>query len=218
MKAIIWDLDDTIYKSPPQFADRCYEIAARLALSHGYTGTLDDANQEARRSFSLHGHAVTTFFLEHHLDQNVMLLGFADAISNLVTPCDDTHRFISTFSGPQMVMSHSARSWVDAMMRRLGLDPLIGATHRFASDDIGHSGKAQSTLPFEKAALLLGHEPRDVIVFEDSALNLVHAKSLGMTTILVTNGRTLSQDERQTLHHVDHIIARPYEFMDIIAL
>jgi FMN phosphatase YigB (HAD superfamily) len=217
MKAIIWDLDDTIYKSPPQFGDKCYDIAANLALLHGFIGTIEDAKQEARRSFVAYGYSIASFFLDHAIDQETIEQEFNKSISNLISSCDNTHHYIANFTGPQMVISHSRRAWVDAMMHKLNLDPLIGHTHRIASDDIGHNGKAQSSAPYKTASTLLGYSPSDIAIFEDSAINLIHAKALGMTTILITNGKIVSDMERQNLTHVDHIISRPYDIKTILA-
>jgi putative hydrolase of the HAD superfamily len=207
MKARIWDLDNTIYENPDGFFESCYQTAAEMAVAQGYPYDVPAALQTAYTSFDNYGYALAAFFTEHGLDRPPLEEPYVQHVANLLIACNETNQFIRKFPGPQLVMSHSNRAWIDAIMSKLGLDDIIPPEWRLASEDIGHKGKKTSVAAYQKAAEILGVSPSGIEVFEDTIENLAHAKTLGMTTIWVTNGKDGIKPE-----FVDYQITRPYHY------
>ncbi len=212
MKAIIWDLDNTIYQTPDGFHDACYKNAVDMAIAKGFAGDVEKALTTAYDSFKQFGYNIAAFFTDHGIDRHILEPDFVKSVADLLSPCSQTRAYIEQFTGPQMVISHSNDAWVDAIMRKLEIDTLIPRDKRLVMEDIGHQGKILSPEPFVLAAKMLGHPPQDIIVFEDVADNLIHAKQLGMTTVLVSNGKDHAPHDA-----VDHIVTRPYDFQLIAA-
>ncbi|HEY1096673.1 MAG TPA: hypothetical protein VGF14_05485, partial [Alphaproteobacteria bacterium] len=184
----------------------CLE-AARLITAAGYITDPEKALKAVHKSFHDHGYAMAAFFIDQILDRSLVETDYVTFVANLITPCPETYHYIRNFAGPQVVLSHSNSAWVNAIMTRLELDEIIPLTHRIASEDIGHTGKLLSTAPFERAMALLGDYPADhIVMFEDTAANLIHAKALGMRTVLVVKDKNIPKPD-----YVDYIITRPHE-------
>ena len=211
MKAIIWDLDNTIYQSPQGFFQTCCEAAADCAIAHGYSDERDAALQAVYASFKKNGYALAGLFQELAVDRAIVEPVYVNHVAGLLSPCFETRRYIEQFEGPQMILSHSNEAWVNAIATQLDLDELIPLCMRLFAENVGHEGKKLSIDPFKQAATLLGHDPQDIGVFEDTADNLYYAKNLGMITVLVTN------NQPHTSHDfIDYVVSRPHEIAALL--
>jgi FMN phosphatase YigB (HAD superfamily) len=206
MKAIIWDLDETIYPTPENFYPRCYEAAVDTALENGYVSDRENAMNKARESYKKYGYSIAAFFLEHNLPKESVEAGFAKRIVNIPAVCPLTLDMIKNFQGMQMVLSHSPKFWVDAFINKLDLDDVIPVTHRMYAETFGHTAKKDSDKPFQAAAAIINLPVSQILVVEDTAENLIHAKNMGMKTALVINGKSIAQPS-----HVDIMVDRPYQ-------
>lgn len=212
INALIWDLDDTIYKQPDGFYQSCYQQAAHSVIQHGYNGTVESAIENASLSYKKYGYSIQYFYQDCGLSQKNIEMTYAGLVAQLVKPCSQTNEFIRNFKGPQIVVSHSPKPWVDEMLQKLELNDIFPEDYRVTSEIITHHGKTISHEPFVKAGLKLGHAPENIAVFEDFADNLRNAKLAGMQTILVTNGRQVEQQP-----FINYYVDRPGDSYKLVA-
>src|SRR4029077_11238241 len=82
------------------------------------------------------------------------------------------------------VVSSSPRSVVDNFMQQLGIGDCVAPQARIGGDDV-RSGKPAPEA-FLKAAQVLGVEPAEALVFEDSTAGLQAARNAGMRSMFIT--------------------------------
>lgn len=82
------------------------------------------------------------------------------------------------------VVSSSPRSVVDNFMQQLGIGDCVAPQARIGGDDV-RSGKPAPEA-FLKAAQVLGVEPAEALVFEDSTAGLQAARNAGMRCMFIT--------------------------------
>jgi len=95
---------------------------------------------------------------------------------------------------PTAVASSSSADWVVGHLDRLGLTPRFTAV--VTSDHVGHDPRRTKPAPdiFLAAAGVLGVDPADCVVLEDSLNGVTAARAAGMTVVAVPGPMTAGLD------------------------
>jgi len=204
-KCILFDLDDTLY---PREAGVMPAIIRRIELymTQRINIPLDDASTQRRLYFQKYGTALRGLMVEH----NINPLEFLEFVHD-INPAD--------FLGPSPPL--------DRMLAAIPLRKVV-----FTNSDVAHSERVLKTLrvrghfetiidirarkyqnkpdpvAYHYTLDLLGLSGRECIMVEDSARNLIPAKDLGMTTILVDGEAASSAVDYvvPTIFHVGEVL------------
>jgi putative hydrolase of the HAD superfamily len=109
-----------------------------------------------------------------------------------------------------VMLTHSAHEWAVRTIEHIQLRPWF-PDERILAWEQYKAHKSHSTKGFEMALEKLGVTRADQVVFaDDSAVNLVIAKKMGITTVWVSHARALPAEQSV---HVDHVVKNIEVFM-----
>lgn len=130
-----------------------------------------------------------------------IMMGFAESLK----PIEHSIKLINSLSGVKLaVVSGSTKNWVEFSLRKFGLNKKFDVV--VTSEDF-EKGKPDPE-PFVIAAGMLGVNPTDCIVIEDSSAGVKSAKAAGMKCI----GYVSPHSHRQNLSIADYVVQ---DLMDV---
>ncbi len=213
-RGIIWDLDGTIYENTPAMQNAWLQGFYQTAHHYGLGLTREEADQKTWDGFRRYGHAVRAYSIEHGIEETAFcerLLTFVDV--TLVPQCAQTKEYFNHHQDMAMAILTSAhKKWAGPVLRHIGLDHLFPEERVIAYDDTSGELKSHSETPFRMAAAALNLPPAQLVMVEDTAANLIIAKELGMTTVLVTHGDTSVTPGA----HIDFVVSKAYEVFSLM--
>ena len=179
---VLWDMDGTLIDSEPVAADAMQLALAEVGIS-GLSGLHDwalgrAADEIYRWLVANHGLVEDEICweerkLRHHLAEAERLRAFPDAI--------EVFRNLEAAGIPQAIVSNSDRMIMDRQLGSVGLSrPGLVTVSR---NDV-RNGKPDPE-GYLRAAWLLGCEPTDCCVVEDSPSGIAAGRAAGATTFAV---------------------------------
>lgn len=211
IEAIIWDLDNTLYRFDKMFEEACNRAAAKTICAL-VGGDLDEEEifQVAERSYAQHGYSGKALIAHYGLEYRDYHFPFHETIDEkILHRNDDMIDALRDVSVPQAIVTNASRHWAQRALDHLGLREFFPDHLIVPIEDTDFEAKAYSRRPFELACERMGaaYNTR-VLVAEDMAPNLKIPKEMGMQTALIHHGRV-------PLTQHDYIDA---EFPDTLAL
>ena len=122
IKAIIWDLDNTLYRFNTLFEDACNHIAGRTVRSLGLDMGDAEAKALAEASFKKYGYSMRVFLEEHDLDSTELHLEFHKHLDEKIL--DVSHELIECFRNydlKHVLVTHGSRHWAMKALNHLDL-------------------------------------------------------------------------------------------------
>jgi putative hydrolase of the HAD superfamily len=214
VQAIIWDLDNTLYRFDDAFIHACNVAAARAALHMEVPLGLDEAIEFATKSHLERGFSTEVFIEEHGVDRAHMHEVFHSFIDEraIVTSLETLELF-QAVKCDHVLLTHGSGVWARRVLDHLGLREFFPDTHILGRENFDFHSKAQSLIPFEMALSVLGRESgRGVLVVEDTAVNLKHPYDMGMQTALIHHGRPPAKVDS----YIDHSISDVREVLKFL--
>lgn len=189
LKGILWDLDNTLYKSNDDLDHAFDKAVAVVSLENGVTLTLDDAIRLARRSYIDHGYSGKVFVETMGIDPLALHLGVYDLVDEkIIIHHQGLIDSMQSLLLHHVVVTHGARGWAMRVIEHLGLSSFFPHDRVHALEDFNFHKKAASRLPFEMGLQSLGLKPEEVIMVEDQERNLRIPHEMGMGTVLLDYG------------------------------
>lgn len=214
IKAIIWDLDNTLYRFSELFEDACNHIAGRTARALGLDFDDDTAKAMAEQSFVEHGYSMRVFIDEHGLARDDVHHEFHRHLDEKIL--EKSHELVETFKNHDLdhiLVTHGSRHWAERVLKHIELRQFFPDDRIFGLEDYHYNKKDESDYVFQMAHKMLGHEAHEIIMAEDTARNLVYPYELGMKTVLVHHGR-IPKDE---IPHIDVMVHSAEEIFEMIS-
>ena len=189
-KAIIWDLDNTLYPITKEFGNLLDEIMAKVAVEEfGVKLSFEEAVKTVRESYSKYRDGGQIFYDEYGIDK----VDFYHAYSNnrkikeavdKIVPVRGLPKKIKKIKLEQFVFSHSSRKTCEAIFKKIGLWEIF--KERFYSvEDFGIFTKNSEPDIYLKLCKKIKQKPADCIFVDDSYSNLEPSKETGMTTVRI---------------------------------
>lgn len=207
IRAIIWDLDKTLYPFDEAFGLASQRALATMIAEMNIGMSPAQALSFARPTYPMqtiarlqreYGLAVPDMFSSYY---NNLDAGF-------LQPSPDLLREIGKASVTFGILSHCNRNWADRALAQLGLSDHIPPHYRVTCEDLQGQSKDDGPAPFRDILARMKVSPQQAVMVEDKDKNLKFARQLGMKTVFVTNGDLVS-----TIEHADHIHQTGHEFM-----
>jgi FMN phosphatase YigB (HAD superfamily) len=217
-RGIVWDLDHTLYESNDRILHAWLRMLAEPVVAHGYADNADSAFQLLNASFLRYGHALTELSQKHGFNERDFIAqAFPKTDQTLYTiqyieKCDKTFAALEQHQHiPQVILTSALRIWADAVVAHLTFDLHFPPDRIIALEESDYQSKSLSRLPFDLASKALGLPLETLVMVEDNINNLAMAKSLGLTTILITHGQPHDGAE-----HVDFVVNKAYDVFELI--
>jgi putative hydrolase of the HAD superfamily len=198
IRTILFDLDDTLYPKSVgvmgEIRSRILDfIRSRMCLSPG------EADDLRRRYLREYGTTMRGLQMNHQIDADDYLSHVHDIpLQDYVKPNLVLDTVLASVAQDKVVFTNASREHAERVLR------LLGIRHHFTRivdvRDLDFQSKPQPAA-YRRVCDLLGMLPDECVLVDDNVQNLVPAKEVGMTTVLVGDGVN-PPDSR-----VDYVIA-----------
>ena len=206
MKAILFDLDNTLY------AAECglfglIDVRINRFMTDRAGIDAADVNRLRVRYWRDYGVTLQGLIRHHGVDPEDYLSYVHDVdVRSRVKPDPELRRMLRAMPHTKVVFTNGSRCHVDRVLAALEIDGLFDAIFDIRVAD--YQPKPQPE-PYHKVMQQLGLVPQDCLMVEDSLDNLRTAKQLGMTTLLV--GPSIEDA------HIDHRVDRVAQVAEALA-
>jgi len=205
LKWILFDLDDTLY---PRERGLLHEVGRRIQLwlcEHMHLSP-EDASTMRRDYFQRYGTTLGGLVAEHTIDAHDYLVFVHDIpIEQYVQPDPALNAMLAQIPLRKAIYTNATADYSRRVTRALGIadhfEQIIGI------EEVGLRNKPYPDA-LERTLAFLGAQGPECIMVEDSARNLVPARAMGLTTILVNGER----DDQ-----VDYVLGSVLEVADVVA-
>ena len=215
---VIFDNDGVTYSVTPEMHAQCHHASARAAREILPHLTYAEAHRTAIESCRLHNNSTQLFVARHGADEAALHKAYhrnASLSPCLIAPDEALAKKFDHFHLPYAMLTQADRVWAVTALTQSTLRRHFPDHRIYASEDVHHHKKWESPAPFLQVLISEGFQPHRAIMVEDTIANLVHAKAIGMMTILVCGDNRLHPDQHP---HVDFQVKNLSEFLDAAAL
>lgn len=195
-KVIIWDLDNTLYRETPEFADMLDEAMAKALIEDlGVALDFDECKAMVKESYKIHRDGGEVFYK----DYNISPKDLSDAYHyrkpvEKIVPYENLAERIKKLPVEQFVFTASNRYASERILKQIGLYEMF--KDRFYSvEDFGVYKKNESADVYKKYCEKIGKNPEDCLFVDDSYSNLEFAKEIGMTTARIYYNANSAKDK-----------------------
>ncbi len=195
-KVIIWDLDNTLYRITPEFADMLDEATAIAAVKDlGIPLDLAEAKAKVKESYMTYRDGGEIFVKQYGIDPEAMFQAYhkRKPISPIV-PYENLLEKLQALPNQQYIFSTSTREVCEKILKHIGLYDFFEG--RFYSvEDFGTVKKNESSDVYAKLCKKINVDPKNCVFVDDSYSNLEFAKELGMTTVRIYYNANSAKDK-----------------------
>lgn len=195
-KNIIWDLDNTLYRITPEFADALDETMATVVVEDFDLGLdLETAKEMVKQSYRDHRDGGEVFFKTYNIDTKKFYESyFRRKPIEMIEPFEGFAEKIKQLPYNQYIFTASNHYAAEKILRKIGLyDFFKGRICSF--EDFNYAKKNASSEIYTKLCEKFSIDPKDTVFVDDSYSNLEFPKELGMITIRIFYQENSAKDK-----------------------
>ena len=195
-KAIIWDLDNTLYRITPEFADILDETTAIAAIEDlGVPLDFESAKAKVKESYRIYRDGGEIFVQEYGIDPKDIFDAYhkRKPIEPIV-PYDNLKEKLESLPCEQYVFSTSSREVCEKILKHIGLYDFFKDRY-YSVEDFDALKKNESSDVYQQLCDKIGIDPKDCIFVDDSYSNLEFPKQLGMMTVRIYYNENSARDK-----------------------
>jgi len=216
----VFDLDNTLY---PHHLNLWQQVDVRIRdyIVGLLKVTHDEAFRMQKDYYKRYGTTLRGLMKEHGLEPDEFLDIVHQIDYSPLTPNPALGAAIEELPGRKLILTNGTRNHADEVLRRLGIDKHFEDIFDIKSAELEPKPNAAV---YERFLARHRVDPRQAVLFEDLARNLVVPHQLGMTTVLVVPDgaeEVLREDwelEGRDAAHVDHVTDDLTGFLEGIEL
>lgn len=206
--AIVWDLDNTLYRETPQLHALLDRLTAQAAIEDfNLPLDIETATEMVRESYKVYRDGGEVFVQKYGITPKSMFEAYHKRKEqNLegIVPYDGLPEKLKALKLPQYVFSTSSHAACDAILQRLGLYDLF-ADKFYSVEDFDCYKKNENEQVYLKFCEHIGHQPNACLFVDDSYSNLECAKKAGMCTIRLCHGKPNDKSAEYIDYTADNI-------------
>ncbi len=207
---LVLDFDGAFYQFSDAFEQHCCDVAAKSALKIIPSLTPEEALKLTTESYELYGTSLRLLRERYSIDiEDWHDIYHQELDHRFIETSQVTTKHLKDCPVPFIILSHASRFWILQMIKKFELDEVIQPEQIYALEDINYSYKMTDEMAYRFVLERLNVAPSRSIMVEDSPKNLTPAKTLGMTTVYVTQGKSF---EKSRYPQVDHAVENLPEF------
>lgn len=195
-KVVIWDLDNTLYRITPEFADRLdLAMAEALVLDLGVDMSVEDCKDLVKQSYKIYRDGGEYFYQKHNISpKDLFKYYFNRKPIYLIEPYENLAEKIKQIPFEQYVFTASNREASEKILKHIGLYEIFKDKF-FSVEDFGVYKKNENSAVYRQYCEKIGFAPSECIFVDDSYSNLEFAKEIGMTTIRIFYKENSAKDK-----------------------
>ncbi len=196
-KNIIWDLDNTLYRITPEFADMLDEATAIAAIEDlGVDLDFDSAKAKVKESYLTYRDGGEIFVKEYGISPKDIFFAYHKRKPiDPIVPYDNLLEKLEKLPCSQYIFSTSTREVCEKILKHIGLYDFFKG--RFYSvEDFDSYKKNEDSKVYSKLCERINVDPHDCIFVDDSYSNLEFAKEIGMTTVRIYYNQNSAKDKK----------------------
>jgi putative hydrolase of the HAD superfamily len=192
-KFVLFDLDDTLY---PRSVGIMTTVGERIRQFIVDTLALkaDEAAALQKRYFHTYGTTLRGLQDEHHIDPDVYLAYVHDFPLDALQPTPELDRLLARIPLTKVIVTNASAEHAQRVLERLGIAHHFDAILDIRAFDYFCKPDPRA---YERVLARLQARPEDCILIDDSARNLLPARRLGMTTILMDSATSSQRAEEE---------------------
>lgn len=206
INGIIWDLDNTLYRFDESFLHVCNRAAAQTMLELGLQKSEQEAFDMALNSYQKCGNSFRVF-MDMGFDYTKMHHAYHDRVSHdTIILINDLRETMESLPHKMVVLTNASRAWAQKVLVKTKLNSMFGDHNVVCLEDVAYKAKSQHSDGFllAKERGEMNKIPNEeILVVEDIAHNLIHAKNMRMVTALVHSPAT---NDAHIDHHFDEVM------------
>ena len=183
--AWIFDMDDTLYP-PEQGLLRLVQARINAFLIDAVNLPSDQAYVLQKQFLNEYGTTLAGLMANYSVDPERFLHEVHDVPMDSVEPNPVLAVTLRALPGRKFVLTNGAREYAGRVIARLGFTDLFDGV--WAIEDMDLTPKPEPST-FRRFVERFDIDPAKAVFFEDTPRNLEPAKAMGMTTVLVGDGR-----------------------------
>lgn len=179
---VVFDLDETIY---PRTAGVMRAIGQRITeYIERYLGLSPDEAAALRRRYVREYGTTLRGLRRHHTIDTDQYLSFVHdiPIEDLLSPDPRLDAALESIDAEKAIFTNATREHAERVLGALGIRRHF--SHIIEVRDVGMEGKPDPQA-YCRLVEILGTTPARILLVEDNVRNLLPAKAMGMTTVLV---------------------------------
>ena len=199
-KAVIFDLDNTLYPHSREFSSLLDEVMAKVLIEEfGIDLSFERVLETVKESYSKYREGGEIFYREYGIDKKKFYDAYhkraiAEAVDKII-PHEDLPEKIRQIEIAKFVFTYSSREACESILRKLGLYEAFEG-HFYSVEDFGILTKNESPEVYLKLCERIGFAPTDCIFVDDSYSNLEYPKEIGMTTVRIFYNENSTGDKK----------------------
>lgn len=185
-KAIIWDLDNTLYRITPEFADMLDEaMAEALVLDLGVNMDVAKCKELVKESYKVYRDGGEYFYQNYNIaPKDLFKYYFNRKPVHLIEPYKNLAEKIKKIPYDQYIFTASNRMASEKILKHIGLYDIFKDKF-YSVEDFGVYKKNENSVVYKQYCDKINYNPKDCIFIDDSYSNLEFAKQTGMTTVRI---------------------------------
>lgn len=183
-KAIIWDLDNTLYRITPEFADLLDETMA-IALKEDFhlDKTVAELKAMVKDSFVQYRDGGQIFYDQYGVDPIKFFFAYHDRKPvEKIAPYAGLKERLEKLDLQQFIFTYSSNRTAQKILKQIGLEDMFQG-RLYTVENYNFVKKNETVDVYLQICKDIGYLPEDCIFVDDSYSNLEFAKEAGMTTI-----------------------------------
>ena len=194
-KAIIWDLDNTLYRLTPEYADILDGVMAKVLVEEfGIDMTYDQAKSLVKESFKKYRDGGVLFYKEYGIDEIDFYHAYHNSVPvDYIEPYEGLPEKLQNLNIPQYIFTNSTRKLAEKILHKIGLYDLL-KDRIYSVEDFDNLKKNETPNVYYWLCEKIGIDAKDCIFVDDSYSNLKYPKQIGMTTVRLYYNNNSSKD------------------------
>lgn len=195
-KAIIWDLDNTLYRYTPEFSDILDGVMAKVLIEDfGLSLSFDEAKKLVKESYKIYRDGGALFYKEYGIDEMDFYYAYHENVPvELIKPYDGLLEKLQDLNLPQYIFTYSTRKLAEKILKQIGLFEFF-KDRIYSIEDFDNLKKNEAPNVYYWLCEKIGIDPKDCIFVDDSYSNLKYPKQIGMTTVRIFYNNNSSKDK-----------------------
>ncbi|HEV2082391.1 MAG TPA: pyrimidine 5'-nucleotidase [Brevundimonas sp.] len=207
--AWVFDMDDTLYPRE-QGVMRLVQERINAFMMAAVGLPQDEARALQLQFLNEHGTTLAGLMANYAVDPQAFLQDVHDVPLDTLEPSPELCDLLTRLPGRKFVLTNGARMHADRVLARIGVSACFDGV--FCIEDMDLVPKP-APATFRRFLDAFGVDPHAAAFFEDTPRNLMPAKALGMTTVLIGDGHG-----HEVGDWVDHRADRLLDFLRPLAL
>lgn len=195
-KAIIWDLDNTLYRITPEFADILDSVMAQALIEDlGVKLDFEAAKAKVKESYRIYRDGGEIFYRDYNVDPKALFDAYHKRKPvEYIRPFDGLAEKLTKLPVEQYILTTSSHEVAEKILKRIDLYDLFKDKF-YSVEDFDLLKKNEDTQVYQQLCDKIGLAPKDCIFVDDSYSNLEFPKQLGMTTVRIFYNQNSARDK-----------------------